>query len=96
MMPVTSKNYLNNYYNCPDCNALYKLFNERTERCKYCGSDKIKLISEDQYYNEVVKKLEPDEIENSKKEREKESDMKMDLMNLDLFKKQKERRFNIN
>jgi len=81
-IPVTSKNVLTNYYSCDECNALWKELNETCDKCKFCDSDEIEDLSEDEYYDLQKSRLDEDEIEDMESERSKESDEFIDLYNL--------------
>ena len=95
-LPMTTSDVLTTYYHCPDCNALYNLFNEESHRCKYCGSNNVELIPKEEYYKLVRPRLEDDEWEEEmiiKKQKEEEM---VDLINLGKYKQIKKLRRNIN
>ena len=48
-VPVTTKNFLTNYYSCDECDNLWKEFNKESKSCK-CGSTEIEELPEDEWY----------------------------------------------
>jgi hypothetical protein len=60
-IPITSKNFLTNYYHCDSCNALWKEFNKRSERCKFCNDKEIEELSEDEWYDTVKGRLDEED-----------------------------------
>lgn len=56
-LPITSKNFLTNYYHCDSCNALWKELNKQCDKCKYCSSDELEELSEDEWYDTVKGRL---------------------------------------
>lgn len=82
-IPTTSKNMLNNYYSCDECDALWKEFNKSVEKCKFCNCSEIENLSEEEYYDLKTTRSDS-EIEDMKSEREKDSEEFVDLVNLDL------------
>jgi hypothetical protein len=79
---ATSKNFLTNYYSCDECNALWKELNETCDKCKFCDSDEIEDISDDEYYELQKSRLDEDEIEDMESERNKDSEEFVNLYNL--------------
>lgn len=71
---VTSQSSLINYYECKDCNALFKSPNEILNRCKYCNGKNIINTDRDVWYNLVSDRLEEDEREELGIEKQKEED----------------------
>ncbi len=49
-IPVTTKNFLTNYYSCDECNGLWKELNKESHQCKLCGSNEIEELEEDEWY----------------------------------------------
>jgi hypothetical protein len=47
-VPVTTKNFLTNYYSCDECDNLWKEFNKESKSCK-CGSTEIEELPEDEW-----------------------------------------------
>ena len=78
-IPVTTKNFLTNYYHCDACNALWKEFNKTTERCKFCNSDEVEDLPENEWYEVVKSRLDEDEINDLDEERLKEEEYFIDL-----------------
>ena len=81
-IPATSKNVLTNYYSCDECDALWKDFNETCDKCKFCDSDEVEDLSEDEFYDLQRSRLDEDEIEDMESERSKNSEEFVDLYNL--------------
>jgi hypothetical protein len=79
---VTSKNVLTNYYSCDECDALWKELNETCDNCKFCDSDEIEDLSEDEFYDLQRSRLDEDEIEDMESERSKNSEEFVNLYNL--------------
>ncbi len=90
-LPMTTVNFLTNYYSCEECNALWKSFNKVDTECKFCKSDEIEDLSEEEWYEVVNSRLEPDEVKEMNKIREKEANQVVDLT---LLKKDKKRYVN--
>lgn len=80
-IPVASKDVLTSYYHCDGCNALYKSFNSTESDCKFCKSDELEELSEEEYYETVGERLD-DEKEDMESERRKDSEEFVDLYNL--------------
>jgi len=60
-LPITSKNFLTNYYHCDSCNALWKELNKQSERCKFCNGVEIEELSEDEWYDTVKGRLDEED-----------------------------------
>lgn len=86
-LPVTSISSLTNYYSCDECNALWKSFNEECKECKFCDSTEIEDLTEDEWYELIKSRLEPDEVKELMDEREKENQEMVDLRKLTKGKK---------
>mgnify|MGYP000951915410 FL=1 len=80
-IPAISVENLTFFYNCDDCNALWKNFNEQSKKCKYCSSDKSKLEA-DEWYDQVKLRLDEDEIEELELQREEDATNLVDLLTL--------------
>lgn len=81
-LPVTTQNVLTNFYSCDDCDALWREVNETSKSCKYCGSDEIEHLDEDEWYEIVKTRLDEDEIEDLESQRRKESETFIDILSL--------------
>lgn len=81
-LPVTTQNVLTNFYSCDDCDALWREFNETSEKCKYCGSNEVEDLDEDEWYEIVKSRLDEDEIEELESNRRKESETFIDILSL--------------
>lgn len=66
-LPIANKADLTNYYSCDDCDALWKEFNNTSQSCKFCKSDKIEELSNDEWLEIAKSRLDKDEIENDDK-----------------------------
>lgn len=81
-LPVAPYNILLNYYSCDECDKLWKVFNEESSRCIYCGSKEIENLSEDEWYEIAKSRLDEDEIKNLEKEKEENKKMFIDIFKL--------------
>lgn len=81
-IPVTSKNFLTNFYSCDECDALWKEFNNTADSCKFCGSDEVEELQEDEWYEISKTRLDKDEIEDLESEKNKESEDLVDLFSI--------------
>jgi hypothetical protein len=81
-LPVVAKTDITNYYHCDNCNALWKELNNEVDNCKFCNSEEIEELSEEEWYETVGDRLDNDELEDLETEREKESSEFLDLYNL--------------
>ena len=71
--PWATKSSLSQFYNCLDCNALWQEVNKDFNyECKFCKSENIDNMNEDDYHNEVRTRLDKDEIEDMDQELENE------------------------
>jgi hypothetical protein len=80
-LPIASKSDLSLYWHCDDCNALWKDVN-KVESCKFCKSDEIEELSEDEYYETVGERLDDDEREDLEGERDEDKSKFLNLNNL--------------
>ena len=78
-LPITSLDVELEYKKCKDCNALYPVYKPKSINCKFCGSKDLLNLSEDEYYNELENRLEPDEFEEALRERDKIKNTFIDL-----------------
>jgi hypothetical protein len=67
------------YKNCKDCNALYQVYKPKSINCRFCDSRNLLNLTEDEYYNEMQNRLDPDEFEDALKERDKVRNTFVDL-----------------
>ena len=81
-LPVASKSALTLYYHCDDCNALWKELNKESEICKFCNSDEIEELSEEEWYETVGDRLDDDEKEDLESERISDDESFLDLWKL--------------
>lgn len=81
-LPAVSVENLTFFYNCDDCNALWKNFNEQSKNCKYCSSDNISKLEADDWYDQVKLRLDEDEIEELELQREEDVTNLVDLLTL--------------
>jgi hypothetical protein len=77
-LPVTTKNFLNSFYSCDECDSIWKEFNNTAERCVYCDSNEIEELEESEYY-EIAKSK--GDIESLKSE-QPDSEEVVDLFHL--------------
>ena len=82
-LPITTKNFLTNFYSCDECDALWKEFNKTSEVCKFCNCKEIEDLSEDEYYDLQKSRLDEDEIEDMESERSKNSEELVNLVSID-------------
>ena len=78
-IPMTTKNFLTNYYHCDSCNALWKEINKTANKCKFCTGPEIEELSEDEWYDSVKGRLDEDEIKDLDEERLRSEDYFIDL-----------------
>lgn len=95
-LPIASVSSMMSYNRCGDCNALYKTFNNTQSKCAYCKSDKIRSIDIDEYYDEMCKRLDADEIEDALKDKEAEEKQMIDLFDYSIGVDRQKHRMNIN
>ena len=81
-IPVTSKNFLTNFYSCDECDAVWKEFNNTADTCKFCGSDEVEELQEDEWYEIAKSRLDEDEIEDLESNRNKDSEDLVDLFSI--------------
>lgn len=81
-LPITTKNFLTNFYSCDECDAIWKESNKESNKCKFCNSVEIESLSEDEYYDLQKSRLDEDEIEDMESERNKESEELVNLVGL--------------
>ena len=59
------------YYQCNDCNSIYPYFGSKMEKCIYCYSKDVRLLSEDEYFSELEERIDdPKEMSNILKNKE--------------------------
>ena len=80
-LPISSIDNLTNYYSCDDCDRIWREVNKTSDICKFCQSDEIEELSEDEWYEVVKSRSEEDELEWDE-EREERSKGFVDLLNL--------------
>lgn len=78
-IPATTKNFLTNYYSCDECDGIWKEYNKQSDKCKFCDSDEIEELPEDEWY-EISKLRNPDESDILNKEKDSESGEFVDLL----------------
>ena len=84
-LPITTENFLTNYYHCDSCNVLWKSLNRVDKICKFCEGDDIEDLSEDEWYEIVRSRLDEDEIENLDLERLKSQENFLDLSDPNIY-----------
>jgi hypothetical protein len=82
-IPVTTKNFLTNYYSCDECNSLWKEYNKHSNICKFCTSFEIEELPKDEWYEVAKARLHPDEIKNLENIRKESESEIVDLLNFD-------------
>lgn len=78
-IPMTTENFLTNYYHCDACNGLWKEFNETVECCKFCNSEEIEELSEDEWYDTVRGRADEEELNDIGEERLRSENSFIDL-----------------
>jgi hypothetical protein len=81
-LPITTKNFLTNYYSCDECDGLWKVYNEQEAKCKFCGSEEIEEISEVDWYEVVNQRMGDEDDSDVNDERKSEEEEVIDLLNL--------------
>jgi len=79
---MTTKDFLNLYYQCESCNALFKSFNKQITKCPYCECPDPLNIQKEDYYKEQERRLDDDEIEDMRKEETEDQETLIDLISL--------------
>ena len=80
-LPVTTKNFLTNYYSCDECDSLWKEFNNESKTCKSCGSDEIEDLPEEEWYEIAKERMSPKELKEIENSRNEEESSVVDLLN---------------
>jgi hypothetical protein len=81
-LPVTTKNFLTNFYSCDDCDEVWKEFNKVSNKCKFCQSEQIEDLSEDEFYEIQKTKIEDNQTSNIGSGRMEDSEELVDLVNM--------------
>lgn len=81
-LPITSQDVLTSYYYCDECEGLWKEVNRQDTKCKFCHCEPIEELNADEWYSMVEDRLEDDEIEDLRNEREKEEGEFINLFSL--------------
>lgn len=81
-LPITTKNFLTNYYSCDECDSLWKEFNKESKACKSCGSDEIEDLPEDEWYEIAKSRMTPQEFVDFSKSKSEDESTGVDLLNL--------------
>jgi len=88
---------LMDYYKCNNCNAFWKMFNEKQIiKCPHCESINIETIDSNQWYKLVKSKLKPDEIIEIDKDKDFEDNELIDLIKIGINKEKEKIRKNVN
>lgn len=82
-LPITSLDVVTDYILCNSCNALYKIYKPKSNKCKYCTSSDINNISEEEYYSEMQNRLDSDEFKDALIDREKDRNTFVNLYDVD-------------
>ena len=90
-LPITSQDVLTSYYYCDECEGLWKEVNKKEKKCKFCHCASIEDLSADEWYGMVEDRLDDEEIEDLRKEREEEESKFINLFSL-----RKDNRRNVN
>jgi hypothetical protein len=79
-LPTTSVDFLLDYKLCRNCNALYYAYNKKnTNKCKYCESSNIDIISEYEFYKILKSRVSPEEYNEIEQDRRMSKDKLVDL-----------------
>ena len=78
-LPVVSKADLSLYYHCDECDALWRELNKEASVCKFCNSNEIEELSKDECYETVGDRIDEDEVDDLKSDRESEEGTFIDL-----------------
>lgn len=81
-IPVTTKNFLTNFYSCDDCDAIWKEFNNTADKCKFCDSDEIEELDEKEWYEISKNRVSEEENKELESERDIDSEEVVDLFNI--------------
>lgn len=80
-LPITTKNYLTNFYCCDECDHMWQEL-QSCNICPECESTEIEDLPEDEWY-EVAKSRNPEEVESLNNRKIKDSDSYLNIGNLD-------------
>ena len=81
-LPITTKNFLTNYYSCDECDGLWKVYNKQEDKCKFCGSSEVEDMSEVDWYEIANQRMGNEDDFDLEEERKSEADEAVDLVNL--------------
>jgi hypothetical protein len=81
-LPITTKNFLTNYYSCDECDGLWKVYNKQETKCKFCDSEEIEEMSEGDWYEVVNQRMGDEDDSDIDDERKSEEEEVIDLLNL--------------
>jgi DNA-directed RNA polymerase subunit RPC12/RpoP len=72
------------YKSCRDCNSSYEVYKPKSINCKYCGSKDLQDITEDEYYDGLSDRLDPNEFVDVIKKRKRMREASIDsTINID-------------
>lgn len=60
-LPLTSKDFLNDYRECLSCGKLDKVFKPKSPLCRYCGSKDLRLMNETEFYTKLESQVDDEE-----------------------------------
>lgn len=85
-IPVTTKNFLTNFYSCDECDAVWKEFNNTTDVCKFCNSNEVEHLEESEWYEIAKSRMSPEEFNSMEKERQSSEQEAVDLYDVKKMK----------
>ncbi len=81
-LPITTKNFLTNYYSCDECDNLWKEFNKESNCCNRCESFDIEDLPEDEWLELAKTRLNPKEFNDVYKKNIDDNKIGVDLLRL--------------
>lgn len=81
-IPMTTKNFLTNYYSCDECDALWKEYNKQSGTCKVCNSDEVEELPEDEWYEIAKSRMNDKELKELENEKIADEETATDLIRL--------------
>ncbi len=79
-IPITTTNFLTNYYSCDECDNIWYEVNKECNVCNSCESTEIEDLPEDEWYELAKIRMNPVDYSKLLKERDINSKTAVDLL----------------